>query len=303
MVQVNKIGTYAGHRDCVYVLEKSGEQNRFFSAAGDGMVVRWDFEHPDQGELVAKVDNSVYAMAYVPDKNWLIIGQNFKGLHVVDLVTKAEIRNLHFTEAAIFDILIAEQQVFVASGDGKVYAFGLEDLSLKNVFDFSDKSARCLAYNYHLGQLAIGYSDHHIRIVENGVLLKEFKAHSNSIFTVCYSPDGAELLSGGRDAQLKIWDVGNGYIPKETIVAHMYAINHVAFSPEGAYYATASMDKSVKVWDAHRHKLLKVIDKSRHAGHGTSVNKLLWTDYHNLLVSASDDRSISVWEVQSSVNS
>ena len=30
-------------------------------------------------------------------------------------------------------------------------------------------------------------------------------------------------------------------------------------------------------------KLLKVIDKSRHAGHGTSVNKLLWTDYQDQL--------------------
>jgi hypothetical protein len=41
---------------------------------------------------------------------------------------------------------------------------------------------------------------------------------------------------------------------------------------------------------------LKVIDKARHAGHGTSVNKLLWTP--NRLLSASDDRSISAWDIE-----
>jgi WD40 repeat protein len=58
------------------------------------------------------------------------------------------------------------------------------------------------------------------------------------------------------------------------------------------------MDKSIKVWDRASRKLLKVIDKSRHAGHGTSVNKLVWMKYNDLLVSCSDDRTISVWDVK-----
>jgi WD40 repeat protein len=57
------------------------------------------------------------------------------------------------------------------------------------------------------------------------------------------------------------------------------------------------MDKSIKVWDAQNLRLLKVIDKGRHAGHGTSVNKLLWTSFNNQLLSASDDRTISAWDL------
>jgi WD40 repeat protein len=52
------------------------------------------------------------------------------------------------------------------------------------------------------------------------------------------------------------------------------------------------------VWDTNEMKLLKVIDKARHTGHGTSVNKLLWTSFQNQLISASDDRTISVWDIQ-----
>jgi WD40 repeat protein len=96
---------------------------------------------------------------------------------------------------------------------------------------------------------------------------------------------------------LKVWDVSANYIQVAEVVAHMYAINHLDFSPDGKHFVTCSMDKSIKVWDTEALKLLKVIDRARHAGHGTSVNKLLWTSFNNQLLSASDDRTISVWQI------
>jgi WD40 repeat protein len=57
------------------------------------------------------------------------------------------------------------------------------------------------------------------------------------------------------------------------------------------------MDKTVKVWNTETQQLLKVIDRSRHAGHGTSVNKVLWSTHENQVISASDDRTISVWSI------
>ena len=124
-----------------------------------------------------------------------------------------------------------------------------------------------------------------------------FKAHDNSVFTLKYSPDYRFLLSGSRDARLKSWNVWENYSLEKKIVAHIYAINHIEYSPDGQYFATASMDKSIKIWDAERLKLLKVIDRARHAGHGTSVNRLLWSAHQNTLLSASDDRRISVWQL------
>ena len=61
-IQVQKITTLTGHRDCVYTLAPSGEEHIFFSAAGDGMVVAWDLNNPDTGELVAKVNAALANM-------------------------------------------------------------------------------------------------------------------------------------------------------------------------------------------------------------------------------------------------
>jgi WD40 repeat protein len=129
------------------------------------------------------------------------------------------------------------------------------------------------------------------------VLKHEWQGHVNSVFTLRYSPDGNFLFSGSRDARLKVWDVQAGYLQAEEVVAHMYAINHIEFSPDAKHFVTCSMDKSIKVWDTEALSLLKVIDKSRHAGHGTSVNKLLWTSFESQFLSASDDRSISAWQL------
>jgi WD40 repeat protein len=152
--------------------------------------------------------------------------------------------------------------------------------------------------NVHTGELAVGASDNFIRIYDEKLGMKlEWAAHSNSVFTLRYTPDQRFLISGSRDARLKVWDVASGYKQVEEIVAHMYAINHLDFSPDGKHFVTCSMDKSIKVWDLQALKLLKVIDRARHAGHGTSVNKVLWTSHQNQLVSGSDDRKISVWQL------
>ena len=300
MIHVNKIDTFTGHRDCVYALERSGEEHRFFSAAGDGFVVRWNLEKPDVGELIAKVKNSVYALAFLPQENHLWVAQNQEGIHVIDLETKQELRSIKLSPAFYFDIQIYDGSAFIADSTGVISVIDTETLNFRKHIKAANVSVRCLAVNPVERELAAGYSDNTIKIfdLKTFELKKVIEAHSNSVFTVRYSPDFTKLLSGSRDARLKVWNVEKAYSLEEEIVAHTFAINHLAFSPDGQRFVTGSMDKSVKVWDTETMKLLKVIDRARHAGHGTSVNKVLWADYRNQIVSCSDDRTISVWELQ-----
>jgi WD40 repeat protein len=297
-VHVTKLQSFSGHRDSVYALQPSKDTHYFFSGAGDGMVVLWDSQNPDQGDLIAKLPNSVYALHYHSPSNLLLAGHNYDGIHVLEWENKKEIGSLHLTESAIFDIQSLNEKIYVASGDGMVTCVDLETLSVTEKVKQSEKNARTMAIHASRGELAVGYSDHFIRVfdLETLALKQEWPAHLNSVFTVRYSPDGNFLFSGSRDARLKVWDVRAGYLQVTEIVAHMYAINHLDFSPDGKHFVTCSMDKSIKVWDLEELKLLKVIDKARHAGHGTSVNKLLWTP--KLLLSASDDRSVSAWNIE-----
>ncbi|MDQ3292433.1 MAG: WD40 repeat domain-containing protein, partial [Bacteroidota bacterium] len=207
-IQVQKITTFTGHRDAVYSLEKSDKDEVFFSAAGDGMVVAWNLENSGNGELIAQVPTSVYALRYVPSKDWLLLGHNHNSLQVINLSKKEVLATIALPPVAIFDIIWSEktQLIYVALGDGGLAVADANTFTLKNLIKLSSKSARCLALNEITQEIAIGFSDHVIRVLDLTTLaLKfEFSSHTNSVFTVTYSPDGRFLLSGSRDAHLKV---------------------------------------------------------------------------------------------------
>jgi WD40 repeat protein len=303
-ISVDKKHSLKGHKDCVYTLAPSADAQYFFSGAGDGMVVKWNFGDLEKGRIIAKVPASIYAIYFEPELNNLIVGQNYEGIHVIDLDNNEEAGSVKTTGSAIFDIKTYREKILVATADGVVTVLNYQNLNILKRIPAGSDSARCIAVNPGANEMAVGYSDNKIRVfdLKDYHLKYEIDAHANSVFTLTYSPDYRWLLSGSRDARLKVWDVSEHYQLKEEIVAHMYCINHITYRPDGRYFATCSMDKSVKVWDAEHFRLLKVIDKARHAGHATSVNRLLWSpqqdeQLYRPLLSASDDRSISVWQV------
>ncbi|MEQ9424249.1 MAG: WD40 repeat domain-containing protein [Cyclobacteriaceae bacterium] len=297
-ITVSKSNTFKGHRDCVYALAGSSG-SYFFSSGGDGMIVRWDLDNPDKGELIAQVPKSVYCLKYVDCEGLLIIGQNFEGLQVIDVASKKVKGSVKLDAVSMFSIEIIGDNILVGMKNGLVYVLNIDNLKRMKTLSHSHESARKIAINPKTQEFAVGYSDNFIRIFDsqNLALKNEIEAHKNSVFALSYSPDGKNLLSGSRDAHLKVWETGE-YRLKESIAAHMFALNDLVFSPNGKHFVTCSMDKSIKVWDYSTFSLLKVIDKSRHAGHGTSVNKLIWSTYNNQLISCSDDRTISTWDLK-----
>lgn len=297
-IQVTRLHSLTGHNDSIYTLQPSSQPDQVFSAAGDGMVVLWDLTTPENGQLIAKLPNSIYALHYHRQQDILIAGHNYEGIHLLDWKNKKEIGSLQVTKAPIFDIQSTGDILWIATGDGMLTTIDMKSLVVLQRKQISERNVRCISVNQLTHEVAVGSSDHFIRVFDEDLnLKKEWLAHGNSVFTVRYTPDHKHLISGSRDARLKVWDVEANYSQAAEVVAHLYAINHLDFSPDGKHFVTCSMDKSIKVWDLAELKLLKVIDKARHAGHGTSVNKLLWTGFNNQLVSASDDRTLSVWQI------
>lgn len=299
-IQVNKLHTLTGHNDCIYALTEGSDPRFFYTGAGDGMVVEWDLDFPKDGKLIAKLPHSVYALEVDRERNLLIIGHNFEGIHVIDLNENKEIWSLKLTDQAIFDIKVFGSEILIGTGDGVLVVVDISERVIKKHIKLSSKSIRVMTIAPGKRQLAIGLSDHSIKILDltNGFQpIANLVGHTNSVFALSYSPDEQLLVSGARDAHMKFWNADN-YTISENIVGHMYAINFLSFKEDGKYLVTCSMDKSIKVWDAENRKLLKVIDKARNAGHGTSINKVLWSTYTGDVVSISDDRTISIWQIE-----
>jgi len=299
-ILVKKLHTLTGHNDCIYALKEGADPRYFYTGAGDGMVVEWDLDHPKDGFLLARLPHSVYALEVDPKRNFLIVGHNYEGIHVIDLEEKLESWSLKLSSAAIFDLKIFGDELFVATGDGVLIVVDMQMRAVKRQVKLSSKSIRVLAIAPEKKHLALGFSDHSIQVLDlaaNSVPIARLESHSNSVFALGYSPDEKILVSGARDACLKFWNTDH-YLLEENVVAHLYAINYLSFREDGKFLVTCSMDKSLKIWEMTSRNLVKVIDKARNAGHGTSINKVFWSTYSGVIVSVSDDRSIVIWQIE-----
>lgn len=299
ILQVQKIAQLTGHNASIFALAADQDPRYFLSAAGDGWVVRWDLKDPEIGKLIAKVETQLFSLLNLPDYDRLVAGNMNGGVHWVDLADPVKTKNIAHHGKGVFDMLRIGDSLFTIGGEGKITRWSVGERRSLETLHLSNQSLRSINFNLQRNEIAIGASDNTIYLLDADSLelKKSIKnAHDNSVFAVTYTPDGRYLLSGGRDAQLKIWDTNHDFHLVHTQPAHWFTINHIVFSPNGQYFATASRDKTIKIWDTQTFELLKVLETIRNGGHVNSVNRLLWLEHY--LISASDDRSIILWEIE-----
>ncbi len=299
-IYIRKKCHITGHKAAIYALDKANEANTIYSGGGDGLVVKWDLDRPETGQVVAQVKSNIFSLKYIPTLHRLAIGNMFGGVHWIDLHTSKNIKNVQVHEKGVFDIQWINGHIYTAGGQGKLTKWSAEDCRPLETIQLSNKSLRRFHYSSIHNEIAIGSSDYSIYILNaDDLSIKKVikNAHNNSVFTVQYSPDGQFLMSGGRDAFLRVWDLSNNYELISEQPAHWFTINQIVFSPDQTIFATASRDKSIKIWDAQTFKILKVIERVRSLAHTHSINSLFWQNENEWLISCSDDRSIMGWDI------
>lgn len=301
-IKITKIAQLHGHKAAIFAFANGDDPQHFLTGAGDGWIVKWNLAESENGQLIAKVPRNIFSLYHLPCQELIVAGNMDGGVHWVDLKDPDLTKNIAHHQKGVFDIRLIGDQIYTSGGEGMLTRWSVAERRTLESVHITNQSLRAMAFNESRNEIAIGASDNNIYILNAESLdIKHIirQAHKNSVFTVQYSPDGGYLLSGGRDAHLKVWAVERDFEMISGQAAHWFTINHITFHPEGHLFATASRDKTIKIWDAENFQLLKVIDTIKYGGHINSVNKLYWSNYNNYLLSCSDDKSILVWEVES----
>ncbi|KAM6961638.1 apoptotic protease-activating factor 1 [Tautogolabrus adspersus] len=111
--------------------------------------------------------------------------------------------------------------------------------------------------------------------------------HQGSIYSACFSHDGAKIASCGASKTLRVFRSTSGEKLTE-IQAHDDEVLCCAFSPDDRLLATCSSDRKVKVWNLERAMLLRVFEEE----HEEQVNHCQFTNTtrHLLLATCSNDK-------------
>src|ERR1700712_4592776 len=128
------------------------------------------------------------------------------------------------------------------------------------------------------------------------------QSHREPITCVAFHPVFSSLASGSEDYTIKIWDWELGELER-TVKGHTKAVLDVDFGGPrgGTLLASCSSDLTIKLWDpSDEYKNIRTLP-----GHDHSVSAVRFIpsgaagspSSGNLLVSASRDKSLRIWDV------
>jgi WD40 repeat protein len=148
--------------------------------------------------------------------------------------------------------------------------------------------------------LAGGGTDGHIRIwsMQDGRLVTDITAHTDTIKALAVRPDGAVLASASRDHLVKLWTMPTGDLVRE-ITGHRDAVNSVTFSPDGHQLATAAgqrfderdpIDGSVRVWNPATGALIAVLGSDR-----TGTDYVTYSADGRMIAANGEGQLIKIW--------
>jgi WD40 repeat protein len=124
-------------------------------------------------------------------------------------------------------------------------------------------------------------------------IVANLKGHTETVYTVSFSPDGRYLLTGSFDKSLKLWEAATGKEIKNFAgqTGHQNLVLAAAFNPSGSMVASGAADNTAKLWDTPLSVPL------REYLHGGAVNALALSPDGARLAGAVNDGSVKVWNV------
>lgn len=120
---------------------------------------------------------------------------------------------------------------------------------------------------------------------------KTLLGHSDTVWSVAVKPNSQDILSGGSDRTIKLWNVASGKLLR-TFSRHSSTVWSVAVSPDGQRFASSSGDKTADVWDLATGEFLCTL-----VGHSGTVWDTAFSTDGETLATGSDDRTIRLWSL------
>jgi WD40 repeat protein/Tfp pilus assembly protein PilF/tRNA A-37 threonylcarbamoyl transferase component Bud32 len=135
--------------------------------------------------------------------------------------------------------------------------------------------------------------------VLSGQFLQIFRGHTKDAMSVVFDPSGKQVISGGADGAVKVWEPTTGRVI-HSLRAPLAQVTSVAVSADGNYLAAGGMKNemvnmkltpigAVSAWDANTGKETSTVNLK------AAVDKVIFTPDHQLMAVAKDG-SVTTWD-------
>lgn len=133
----------------------------------------------------------------------------------------------------------------------------------------------------------------HVWDAHTGKRISTYDAHTKSVTSLAWSPDGRFIASADRNGQVHVWEP-DSLTPAHIFGEHKKVVNALTWSPDSSCLASASDDTTVRIRHvATRNELYT------YRGHTCNVNAVAWSPDGKFIASGGNEKTIHIWQAPS----
>lgn len=254
------------------------------SAGEDGTLRTW------AAPPVTAIPAHLHSVSISPTGRFATGGQESGAVEIWDLASGTRRRLSAHSGPSFARFSSDGSRIGSASWDGEVRVLNPDGGRPRVVA--SDALAKySVALDRDAGRIAFGGSDSNPSAVIVSLDDKRevvLKGHTEAIWDVDFSPDGAHVVTASEDGTARIWDAADGRLER-VLRGHGEGLKRARYSADGKLVVTAGADGTARVW--------RVADGSARIlrGHAGAVSSAAFNPRGDRVVTAGDDGTVRVW--------
>ncbi|KAI7872135.1 WD40-repeat-containing domain protein [Spinellus fusiger] len=119
-----------------------------------------------------------------------------------------------------------------------------------------------------------------------------FQGHKGAVWSARLTNEAHRAVTGSADFTAKVWDTFTGDVLHS--FPHQHIVRAVDFSMDGTKVVTGGNEEKLRVFDLYRPEACPIEIE----GHTGAIKAVVWDEKRNVIMSASDDKTIRRWDLR-----
>lgn len=264
--------TLEGHSDAVLSVRFSADGQRLLTAGFDNTARIWDLTSGELEQTLSGHSWWVWAAEFSPD----------------------------------------DKQIVTASQDGKAIVWQREESGVyQPLTEFAKHSGPIYAAQFSPDGTTVATAGYDRRVLlwnpdevqpvdiarrldneaDPPAPFRELAQHDGPVRALAFSPDGRQLVSGGQDNVLKVWDLTLNR-EQSVLRGHASHVRDCVFSPNGNSLLSAGRDQQIKLWQPDSYGEAVVLGGQK----ADAVLAARFSRDGKQIVTANRDRTATLWD-------